>query len=271
MADLGRPGTLGDKQMTTDRFNVILLPGGVLPAALAYRALIEALGNEAMCIPKDLEIYAGDQPQPDYRLDLEIDGVLRAAEEADFARFHLVGYSIGGAVALATAVCHPDRVAGLGLLEFAPMRSLETTPEGDALWRKFERLMTLPAEERSRASASMILKPGTPLPAPRPGPPPPWMAKRPAAMEPLMRAPWFYPLDPDALPRYDGPVYVALGTLSHPAFERESRRLAELWPQTQIEIYEGLHHMNPPHLADTGRLAKSLLQAWSRSRATEGG
>ncbi len=253
--------------MGTDEFNAILLPGGVLPAALAYRALSEALGDKARCIPKDLEIYAGDEPPPDYSLDLEIAGVLRAADEAGFGRFHLVGYSFGGAVALATAARHPDRVAGLGLIEFAPMRNLETTLEADSFWREFERLMTLPPEERSRAATSMILKPGTPAPAPPPGPPPAWMAKRAAAYERLMLAPWFYPLDLETLPRYRGSVYVALGTLSHPAFERESRRLAELWRQTEIEIYEGLHHLNPPHLADPGRLARSLLQAWSRSHA----
>lgn len=264
------PGACKDfPHMATDRFNVILLPGGVLPAPLAYRALIESLGDVARCIPKDLEIYAGDEPQPDYSLDLEIDGVLRSAAEAGFDRFYLVGYSAGGQVALAAAVRHPDRVAGLGLIEFGPLRSLEATPEGDALWQEMERLIALPPDERGRASASIMLKPGAQPPPPPSGPPPPWMAKRPAAFEHFMRT-WFYPLDLDALARYQGRVYVALGSLSHPAFERETRRLAELCPQTDIEIYEGLHHLNPPHLADPARLSVSLIQAWSKAGATPG-
>lgn len=36
----------------TSAFNVSLLPGGVLPAALAYRALIDAFGTAAVCVPK---------------------------------------------------------------------------------------------------------------------------------------------------------------------------------------------------------------------------
>jgi len=36
---------------------VILLPGGVIPAALAYADLVKALGPEADAHPKELEIY----------------------------------------------------------------------------------------------------------------------------------------------------------------------------------------------------------------------
>jgi pimeloyl-ACP methyl ester carboxylesterase len=264
-------GSVQAKPAATDGLNVILLPGGTLPAGLAYGALIEALGSEARCVPKDLEVYAGDEPQPEYSADMEIDGVLRVADEAGFDRFQLVGYSAGGLFALATAVRHPDRVAGLGLVEFAPVRSLDTGPEGDALWREFERLMTLPPEERGRASSSMILKPGTQPPARPAGPPPPWMAKRAAAYEPLMRATWLYPLDLEAVRGYHGPMYVALGSLSHESFERQTCRLAELCPQTEIEVYEGLHHLDPPHRAEPARLSQSLLRTWSRAGATHAG
>ena len=40
---------------------------------------------------------AGDEPPPNYALDVEITGILRTAEAAGFDRFHLVGYSAGGA------------------------------------------------------------------------------------------------------------------------------------------------------------------------------
>lgn len=255
--------------MVMDRHRVILLPGGVLPAALAYRALIEALGAQASCIPKDLEIYAGDEPQPNYGLDLEIEGVLRAAREAGFDRFSLVGYSAGGQVALGTAAKHPELVSGLGLIEFGPFRTLDPGPEGDVWVQQVERLLRIPPEERGQANASMLLKPGV-EPPPRPsGPPPPWMAKRPAAFEHFMRLS-FYPLDLDALARYSAPAYFAIGTLSNPTFERQARRVAELWPQATIETYDGLHHLNPPHLAEPARLAKSLLEAWSMAERTDG-
>jgi hypothetical protein len=46
--------------------------------------------------------------------------------------------------------------------------------------------------------------------------------------------------------------------------------VAELWPQATIETYEGRHHLNPPHLAEPARLAKSLLEAWSMPKRTDG-
>lgn len=104
---------------TTER--VILLPGSVLPAAPAYGALIEALhdllGDRVEAVAKDLEVYSTDEPPADYSLDHEVAGVLREADGRDWRTFHLVGYSGGGASALAFAAKHPDRLRSLALLE----------------------------------------------------------------------------------------------------------------------------------------------------------
>jgi pimeloyl-ACP methyl ester carboxylesterase len=99
------------------RPQVILLPGVVLPADLAYGALLEALGDEVEAVAKDLEIYAGEEPPPNYALDVEIEGILRFADASGFDRFHLVGYSGGGASSLAFAAKHPERLRSLALLE----------------------------------------------------------------------------------------------------------------------------------------------------------
>ena len=45
--------------MRDKRFQVILLPGGVLPAELAYPALLDALGDDVDRRAKELEMYAG--------------------------------------------------------------------------------------------------------------------------------------------------------------------------------------------------------------------
>jgi pimeloyl-ACP methyl ester carboxylesterase len=44
-------------------------------------------------------------------------GILREAESAGFERFHLVGYSGGGAISAAFAARFPDRLLSLALLE----------------------------------------------------------------------------------------------------------------------------------------------------------
>jgi pimeloyl-ACP methyl ester carboxylesterase len=89
----------------------------VLPAELAYGALITALGSDADAVAKDLEVYATAQPPDDYSLDLEVDGLLREADARRWERLHLVGYSGGGAAALAFTARHSDRLFSLALLE----------------------------------------------------------------------------------------------------------------------------------------------------------
>ena len=51
------------------RHQVVLLPGGVLPAEPAYAALLQVLGQRVNAVTKDLEVYSGDQPPPDFSLE----------------------------------------------------------------------------------------------------------------------------------------------------------------------------------------------------------
>ena len=85
---------------------VVLLPGAVLPADLAYGALVSEFGAGVEAITKDLEVYGAELPPPDYSLDTEVDGVLAEADGRGWDRLHLVGYSGGGAAALAVAAHH---------------------------------------------------------------------------------------------------------------------------------------------------------------------
>lgn len=91
-------------------FRVILLPGSVLPARPAYAGLLEALGPDVDAVAKDLEVYAGDAPPTGWTLDSEVDGVLREADARGWDAFHLVGYSGGGAVALALPASNTGRL-----------------------------------------------------------------------------------------------------------------------------------------------------------------
>src|SRR5438105_113104 len=99
------------------RHAVVLLPGGVLPAEPAYAALLHVLGKRVNAVAKDLEVYSGEQPPPDFSLDTEVEGILREADGHGFDHFHLVGYSGGGASSLAFATVHRERLLSLALLE----------------------------------------------------------------------------------------------------------------------------------------------------------
>jgi len=78
-----------------------------LPADLSYGPLLAALGQEIRPILKDLEVYAAETPPPDYGLAMEVEAIRRVADEAGTDAVHLVGYSGGGAAALAFAARYP--------------------------------------------------------------------------------------------------------------------------------------------------------------------
>jgi len=243
----------------------VFLPGSVLPADLAYAGLVAALGDDVDPLVKDLELYAGEQPPPDYSLDTEVAGVLREADARGWDRFHLVGYSGGGASALAFTAKHPERLATLALLEPAWAGSWDWSPEHTALWQEYDKLEGLPPPQYMAEFARLGVKPGVALPPPPPGDPPPWMAKRPAGIDAFLRTFKTYDLDREALRRFDRPVYFALGALSNPDDYGEiATRLATVFPDFRLEMFEERHHFDPPHRVEPDRLAASLRAHWAR-------
>jgi len=244
----------------------MLLPGIVLPAEPAYGALIEALGPDVEAVAKDLEVYATPEPPQDYSLELEIEGVLREADAHDWARFHLVGYSGGGAASLALAAARAERLASLALLEPAWAGNRDLSPAEKALWVQFDRLEGLPVEQFMSTFMRLGLKPGVPLPAPPPGNPPPWMAKRPAGIRAIQGAFKRSDIDGEALRRFDRPVYFALGALSNPdQYGEIAKRLSGVFPDFELEVFDERHHFDPPHRIEPERLANSLKKLWDRA------
>lgn len=249
----------------TTRHRVVLLPGAVLPAEPAYAALLETLGERVEAVAKDLEVYAGDQPPPDFGLDTEARGILREADAHGFDRFHLVGYSGGGASSLAFAARHGERLVSLALLEPAWAGNERTAPE-EALAERFRALVPLPPDEFMAGFTRLQLDPGV-EPPPRPdGPPPPWLAKRPAGARAFLNAFETGDLDLAALRAFDRPVYFALGGRSNPDyFARMAERLAAIFSDFTVETFPERHHFDPPHRTEPERLAGSLLALWARA------
>ncbi len=249
----------------TTRHRVVLLPGAVLPAEPAYAALLETLGERVEAVAKDLEVYAGDQPPPDFGLDTEARGILREADAHGFDRFHLVGYSGGGASSLAFAARHGERLVSLALLEPAWAGNERTAPE-EALAERFRALVPLPPDEFMAGFTRLQLAPGV-EPPPRPdGPPPPWLAKRPAGARAFLNAFETGDLDLAALRAFDRPVYFALGGRSNPDyFARMAERLAAIFSDFTVETFPERHHFDPPHRTEPERLAGSLLALWARA------
>jgi pimeloyl-ACP methyl ester carboxylesterase len=247
------------------RHQVVLLPGGVLPAEPAYAALLQVLGERVNAVAKDLEVYAGDQPPPDFSLETEVEGVLHEADGHGFGRFHLVGYSGGGASSLAFAAVHGERLLSLALLEPA-WAGNERTPAEQALWQRFRALEPLLPDEFMAGFVRLQLAPAVEPPAAPEGPAPPWMAKRPAGLRAFIDAFDNGHLDLEALRVFDRPVYFALGGRSNPDYYRRmAERLAAIFPDFTIETFPERHHFDPPHRIEPERLANSLLALWQRA------
>jgi pimeloyl-ACP methyl ester carboxylesterase len=244
----------------------ILLPGGVMPADLAYGDLIDALGDDVEAIAKDLEVYAGPAPPPDYTLDHEIDGVLRTARDAGFERFHLVGYSGGGASSLAFAARHPERLLSLALIEPAWMGNERLSPEERAVREAFDGIVSLPPEQMMPAFVALQLAPGVQPPPPPPGPPPPWMASRPAGLRAFLSTFNSSTLDLGRLQSFTRPVYFALGGRSNPDYyARLAERARQIFPDFTLDVFTERHHFDPPHRIEPERTARALRAHWARA------
>src|SRR4051812_47045004 len=138
---LSRPLPLAPPQAYGSPMGAIrafFLPGSVLPAAPAYTDLTKALGPDVDAFAKDLDLYEADEPPPGWSLDTEVDGVLREADAKQWDTFHLVGYSGGGAAALAFAAKHRERLLSLTLLEPAWAGDWDWSKAHSRLWKRFE-------------------------------------------------------------------------------------------------------------------------------------
>jgi pimeloyl-ACP methyl ester carboxylesterase len=243
----------------------------VLPAELAYPDLIDALGEGVVARAKELEVYAEEQPPPDYGFETEFAGILREAEAAGFERFHLVGYSGGGAISAAFAARYPERLLSLSLLEPAWVGNEGRSERELRLQAEFERAYQLPEQELMRRFVELQLAPGVEPPPPPDGPTPPWMEKRPAGIRALTGAFETYHLNPSALAAFPGPVYYALGGRSNPDYYGAmAARLEPLFGDFTLDVFEHRHHFDPPHRVEPERLASRLLETWARvpARAT---
>lgn len=245
---------------------VLLLPGAVLPAELAYGALLVSLGPGIDAVAKDLEVYSGPQPPAGYTLDTEVDGLSRFADERGWETFHLAGYSGGGAAALAFTARYPQRVQSLALLEPAWAGSWDWSPEHRQVRAQYRELRALPLDEFMAGFMRIGVKDGVELPPTPRGDPPPWMAQRPAGINAFLDTFDSYDLNRSALAAYQGPVYFALGALSNPYdYGEVAQRLSEVFHDFQLEIFANRHHFDPPHRIEPDRLAASLLALWKRT------
>jgi len=94
----------------------ILFHHGIGASAGIWAGWRPALADAHRLVTFDMRGYGRSNiPPPDFgwSLDLMVDDLFAVADAAGLPRFHLVGESIGGTVALAAVLARPDRIATL--------------------------------------------------------------------------------------------------------------------------------------------------------------
>jgi len=244
---------------------VIALPGGVMPAALRYAPLAEALTGQAALYVKDLEVYAGDAPPPGYKVEREVEALARFADGLGLDRFHLLGYSGGGFVSLAFAGTRPDRLASLAMFEPASVPGELTSDEQRFADRLRAGLAGLNGPAFQQAFTRLQLRDGVEPPPPPAGPPPPWMGTRPAGLAALMAAFQRYRFDRGLLRACRFPIFLGYGDLTGEHEEVKAAVLARLLPDIHIRRFAGVHHFVPPHEIYTDDHIDALRQLWTKT------
>jgi pimeloyl-ACP methyl ester carboxylesterase len=244
---------------------VVFLPGAIMPASAQYGPLLSALNGSVQPLLKDLEVYAQDAPPLGYELDLEVESLMKASQDFGFHTFHLVGYSGGGAIALAFIATYPEKVRSLALSEPAVIPSPEWLRQEAQSNMEMERIMALPQPDQMREFVRIQLRPGIQPPPPPAGELPPWMAQRPAGLKALQHAFNNSIIAYTRFSQFHKPVYLAIGSLSNPIEERKADVMARLFPDFQVEVYADRHHFDPPQRAEPDRFARALDQLWARA------
>jgi pimeloyl-ACP methyl ester carboxylesterase len=240
------------------------LPGIIAPCAVRYAPLLSHL-PDLDAVTKDLEVYSAETtPPPNYSIDLEVAGVDRAATDAGFDRFHLYGHSGGGAMALAYAAAHAERLLSLAVDEPA----YDFTDEVRADYEEFGPLAALPVPERMAAFMRLQVSADVTLPPPPDGPPPPFMASRPAGIAAFLAAAADHPRLADGYRAFASPVLYTWGELTHPRWYAMRDRLAGLFPDFTSQRFDGIHHLNTSHQAEPERTAALLTDFWTRAEAS---
>ena len=242
----------------------VLFVHGLGGSRVAWDPQLSALGSTRRCLAPELPGYGGSPPEPDMGFHDLADLLARFITDTVGGPAHVVGLSMGGMVAQHLALRHPDRVAGLVLLDTSPAFGIDGT---DALeWKR----LRLDALDRGLTPAEMAE--GVLRSVGGPGLTGPALAAAVAAMgrvttEGLRAA-------VEMLPTHDlstqlhlitAPTLVAVGELDTETPPLYSRMLASGIPDARLSLIAGSGHLsNLEEPRQVNRLLEDFLDEIDR-------
>jgi 3-oxoadipate enol-lactonase len=135
---------------------LVLFLGGLGMTRNGFDPQLAALGSSYRCVAWDMPGF-GASPLPPGGLSFPLlaDAAADVIDALGESRAHVAGLSLGGQIALHTALRHPDRVRSLALLDSSPAFGLDgTDPEA---WKRL-RLDALDAGETPASMADGVLR-----------------------------------------------------------------------------------------------------------------
>ena len=235
-----------------------------------WRALMDRLGRRFRVIAVDLygsgKTVAWPQDQP-MHLDDEI-ALLRSVFQAAGDRFHLIGHSYGGAVALKAALTHQDRLISLVLYEPVLFSVLmANAPQSDAareIVAVRDDTIRLVDEGNLNASAERFVDywTGDGAWAAIPEPRRPAIAEAMRAVKPEWHALFHESTPLGAFAEIDVPTLFLTGTGSKASALAVARLLTKVLPRVRVQEIEGVGHMAPvTHPERINPLIERFLEA----------
>ena len=235
-----------------------------------WRTLMERLAPRFRVLAVDLygsgrtPAWPGDRPmQLDDQVAL-LDAVFRAAGD----RFHLVGHSFGGAIALKAALVDPSRLLSLVLYEPVLFSVLMAdAPESDAareiLAVRDDTIRMIDQGDLEASAARFIdywMGSGAWIATPENRKPAIAAAMR--AVKPEWHAAFSEPAPLHAFAAIDVPTLLLTGTESKASARAVARLLTTVLPQARPVDLEGVGHMAPvTHPERVGPLIERFLEA----------
>lgn len=219
----------------------VVLVHGVGSTSDAWSSIVALLGDDHPVIRYDLRGH-GRSPKPTgpYTLDDFVADHIALMDDLDIDRAHVVGYSLGGLIAQALALSHPDRVDRLGILSAVAGRT-----EGERRAVR-ERLAAVEAEGPAGMAAqgpsrwyTRRFQERSPEAVAR-------HLERFAANDPVAYAAAFRVLATsdlaDELAKIEASTLVLTGSDDVGSPPRMSRLMAERIPDAQLVIVDGVKH-----------------------------
>ena len=100
----------------------VVLLHGLFGSSTNWGSVARQLASQYFVLVPDLRNHGQSPHHPDAGYPTMVDDLLGLFDQLDLADAALVGHSMGGKVAMHLALTHPQRVAGLAVVDMAPVR-----------------------------------------------------------------------------------------------------------------------------------------------------